>query len=1418
MYMSQVKKYQSGGKPDVRIIKRANDNIDLDRYIRNLEYNFDSWLNSRNLKDEEKTAVRKAYRDMIEGYNNENITPGLGNKSVDSTSKISNSEEGFDAYGVAQDYFNTILQHQPVYEKPTKAKFDSRKAWNDYLSKQAIDYDLFKQMTQEDQNQYLSKLLTEYTQGIKGEDYDGYDSNYTQSVLDLFNKAIADPELTAKERMDLSSVGIDLSKFFSTKEEEKTELEQAQEAYNQALQDSQVLNYQRQTDLLRLMQDYYNLPKSDLSLNISQWTAPSRPDVKYNETDQTRKDIVKKMMNEFQQWFRTHDIYKLSNNFWDQVGTDSFGVHNIQWKDSKSGKTWWELDPTWTNSQRFAYLMDLYSRYHNTETDKGPMPFTAEGHHMMSYNNGYETVYDPVTKTFQLKRAVDIPGFIQHLPEFSEYQVITQKQGGILKAQFGTAFQDIKTFDKIKAEYDEGRKQEEKAAINNAKGNRTEKQYLEGQRNLGEGLTAIDKARMASIAVDLGSAIASFTGVGSVAGGIGGLASTALSTIADWNDDAVSKSDLIKNTLLGLGVSAIGFVPGLGGTSTLARGISKVIKYVPKILVAASSGQILLDNDIQKSVNKFKDVSLEGIANPTEWFKKNKITNDDLRNLMMAVGAAAGISRMGNNSLKKRIVKSNTAPISTQENLTIKVKTSKGVENIKLTKDQYNAINEAANLDEANKILKAIPGQENSSVLATRKYKVAGAKQFDKSSLKQTTEKSGYMLDPNFQQSWLGKAYLGNIDSKSSDISLIMSQLNQTYDPFKGGIFFKRKSQQQSTPQTVTPQQSSPQPTHQQSSSQRVSTQPTPQPVISQQSSPRSDSSIHNQYTTSPSASIQLLLNMPRRFQLADGRIAENLKYKGQQLDISNIRQLVNSGKFHFMNKNEIKSLIPGAQNAIQSVDRPDLIYFWEKGGKSIPFKYASGGSIPKYVIGGTVTNTSHNNNYSWDNIIYNTDYFKNVLRGITKDNFEDANALQNRFYNDKINDQWSNNKVGYRDAVKAYQTAFNNAYGEQLNRGAIEAAIANKLITRSGNTGDNADGAYSDGYTGAMTNLRHLGTQNAAKYIPAMNKILKENNLEAYVNPSTKMINYRLIIKPAEQPTDKIATKANNKPNSTEIVGVRTEEDIKEASPWEGVLQKLTPHLLGYGRLLGTLRSNNQIYNTMRQGLRPTLLNTYELHSPVTGAFSTLQFSNNRAAQLRHQAATPFTSDAALNFARQLEADKQAIDIERQGLLADDQEIKRTSTEALRRHEDNVARRTEIANRNTASINDNIRTLAQLKSDYLLKNWNALANFLTERQQEANNDLTSYRAFAQSVEQQRLRQKFEDAIYPEKEALQKAREANKNNPNWNEKTSPEYKAYQAKHRLAQIDLQNGINSISSRLFGWPYTPITGGWRITNVQ
>lgn len=238
--------------------------------------------------------------------------------------------------------------------------------------------------------------------------------------------------------------------------------------------------------------------------------------------------------------------------------------------------------------------------------------------------------------------------------------------------------------------------------------------------------------------------------------------------------------------------------------------------------------------------------------------------------------------------------------------------------------------------------------------------------------------------------------------------------------------------------------------------------------------------------------------------------------------------------------------------------------------------------------------------------------------------------------------------------------------------------------------------------YKDTQNNIHYVDptVANSGKYVLAKNGIKNtegDTDWTDYeltgITPNNSDQNNGSAINPTQQP--------ESKPNWFQQNGLKLAQDI-------------APLAVGAGRLFDSLHTNNKVADVVRRSIKPVLKNTYELYSPVTGAFSEMQLRNRQAADVRRQAAQPYTSDASLNAARSLDANRQATDLQYQGFLADDKEILRTKQEALKRQEDNIARRTDTANFNRASINQANREIAQVEAGRLKSNWQSRDNFLS--------------------------------------------------------------------------------------------------------
>lgn len=168
-------------------------------------------------------------------------------------------------------------------------------------------------------------------------------------------------------------------------------------------------------------------------------------------------------------------------------------------------------------------------------------------------------------------------------------------------------------------------------------------------------------------------------------------------------------------------------------------------------------------------------------------------------------------------------------------------------------------------------------------------------------------------------------------------------------------------------------------------------------------------------------------------------------------------------------------------------------------------------------------------------------------------------------------------------------------------------------------------------------------------------------------------------------------------------------------------------PDLYATGRLVGNLINNNRVYDEQLKGIKPTLRQTYNTYRQVLGDEATKQAYYRRAVQGETKAARPFTSDADRQMAYQFEAKRVGDELRSQGDLADNQEIRRTSDESNQHQWANIQRATEVANANTASIDQANALRHNLLAQKHSAQWSSIDNFLQgleyrKRQQIAEN------------------------------------------------------------------------------------------------
>ena len=151
--------------------------------------------------------------------------------------------------------------------------------------------------------------------------------------------------------------------------------------------------------------------------------------------------------------------------------------------------------------------------------------------------------------------------------------------------------------------------------------------------------TGWEKARIASIGVDLLSMGLGMTGAGAGASVATGLGSTALNFAADLNDGTMSTWDAIKNAGMNAGFDVIGAFGGVGKGGKITK---TLLRYTPRILAAI--GTIQGVKNAPEITASFKKFANQG------W---SSLSVQDLQNMVQGIGLVTGIGGAAGRKIKQ---------------------------------------------------------------------------------------------------------------------------------------------------------------------------------------------------------------------------------------------------------------------------------------------------------------------------------------------------------------------------------------------------------------------------------------------------------------------------------------------------------------------------------------------------------------------------------------------------------------------------------------------------------------------------------------------------------------------------------------------------------------------------------------------
>lgn len=389
--------------------------------------------------------------------------------------------------------------------------------------------------------------------------------------------------------------------------------------------------------------------------------------------------------------------------------------------------------------------------------------------------------------------------------------------------------------------------------------------------------------------------------------------------------------------------------------------------------------------------------------------------------------------------------------------------------------------------------------------------------------------------------------------------------------------------------------------------------------------------------------------------------------------------------------------------------------------------------------------------------------------------NWNRANALANYDWIADY-DRWASQHEGPDDVVDSYILAFNGGediydqltsktgdyFGGKYNYSVQDPLAKHRQITFRGTNqgfddlirkgivgyGTTEGNSGFDIYAGDRTGNRTLARGMSPEDVARFNKQLATRGMELYDKGNGAYRLRRLEQKPVELPEVVVTADTPKTPATT------NPSAIKGAAPKKGKgfnLGVMPEDVIALGRMVGGLAANNRAAKLYKEGLKPTLLDTFENTVPLQGNFQATTNAEQQAGNLESVAARPRTSDASLQLAGELEASGRAGQARFQGGLQDAEMFYKTRMLGQQESDAAKARRVDVANRNRASMNQIDAAKKQIDAARVTSNYqNVIAPYLAG----VENQFAQKRAMNQQLDMEEAQREAERTYSPEFDRL----------------------------------------------------------------
>lgn len=1365
--MSQViRKFENSGKIEQskpELFERSGvgkyNKADL---VAGLYRNIDTYIKNNNLSGDKAVSFRDSANQFIKGIENGTISMNGDGTFSDATGSMASTgkfdknwigrkkdttNNAFNLVGdYALDYINQMQQYTEPAAKP-KSKFNT----NDFLTKEIskrwyggndIDFgNWFKNRSEQDRNALLGDIFNNADYNQLYQDYDWTDTGIN-SAEDLatrgraFSTAISNNTLDNDDYNTFATLGgSGLDKFLKEApvQTEPTPEQSRMKAWEAEAEAAGATTPEAKSAYIQRKQ------REEADRNAAIVRA-NEEDIYNRERDAFFNDYATK--NPFKGTVSGYVASKTSynpENVLQYIDTTHKGVINDYLKSA--------LDPRYfrgqlshQNEQGQDNLREHLANNLDLAINTGKLPKIDDETYAIpgtyNYDNWSLITYNPVSR--QYKETSMLANDALKKIAYAEYdrrkKTPTNKEGGIIKLQYGGFVEDDSAYNAYREQF--AKKKEEKKQQIQAKAkatDRTPEQVEAGERKPmadGQDWEYEDYARLVSAGADVGSMIASFVpGYGTAASAALGVGSTIGNFTADLADESVGVGSAFLNAGAGLGMDLIGLIPGLGAAGKGSKIVKNLLKVAPKLITIWSASTSFAP--AMQAFNKLKDKGAK------------EMTVDDWKALANGLTAAAGATRWGAAAAKNKI---NTHKYGT----TTRTVTTKSGKQVQMSEEEFQRIKRASGIEGQNEALQAVEGAKGEQLPTTFKswYNpkriYQGTPDVGKNTVINTdamrrTAPDGTILEP----------------TKWSNEGIWRSAVNNSFGKNWEGDWFKNWGY--APPKSNAPKPAKPKKTKQATQPLQYKRKDTP---VDTSIRDRIDKNlgINNFNLTGNDVHTRAYNRVREREyqQMFDEADAKALKQIRTKTSAKNKReQYANSMADDAIALQYWRKRYPKRTAGLSDNDLLDLIEQQKVASRDPQgrLKFNAGGVVQFLQGGNTVGRIKAKDMSNWNR----------------------ANALANYDWIADY-DRWASQHEGPDDVVDSYILAFNGGediydqltsktgdyFGGKYNYSVQDPLAKHRQITFRGTNqgfddlirkgivgyGTTEGNSGFDIYAGDRTGNRTLARGMSPEDVARFNKQLATRGMELYDKGNGAYRLRRLEQKPVELPEVVVTADTPKTPATT------NPSAIKGAAPKKGKgfnLGVMPEDVIALGRMVGGLAANNRAAKLYKEGLKPTLLDTFENTVPLQGNFQATTNAEQQAGNLESVAARPRTSDASLQLAGELEASGRAGQARFQGGLQDAEMFYKTRMLGQQESDAAKARRVDVANRNRASMNQIDAAKKQIDAARVTSNYqNVIAPYLAG----VENQFAQKRAMNQQLDMEEAQREAERTYSPEFDRL----------------------------------------------------------------